>query len=129
MILPKSNRAQRINAGLKQGHGDVFFIIHPRTKMAQSFKEEYKRQYLLGKKERQELLGKREKFCLLQDQVARAEAFGEAEDMKAVNAALGHLRQNDLISLKSLYKKLFPKILVRFQDNSKIQLKFFFNNV
>ncbi len=97
--------------------------------MAQSFKEEYKKQYLLGKKERQELLEKREKFCLLQDQVARAEAFGKAGDMKVVNAALGHLRRNDLISLKSLYKKLFPKILVRFQDNSKIQLKFFFNNV
>lgn len=113
----KAKRDKRLN----------FLLDDDDPEMARSFKEEYKKQYLLEKKERQELLEKREKFCLLQDQVAEAEAFGKTEDLKVVNAALGHLRQNDLVSLKSLYKKIFPKILVRFQDNSKIQLKFFFN--
>ena len=36
--------------------------------MAQSFKEEYKKQYMLGKSERQKLIEQRKKFCLIQDQ-------------------------------------------------------------
>lgn len=103
-----------------------FLLEDDDLEMARSFKNEYKNQFVALKSEKEELKSKRNQLQLLEKQLQEAQGFGEEKQLKIVAEALNFVKQKDLVSLKSIYKKLFQKIIVQPLDSSKVQLKFIF---
>ena len=52
---------------------------------------------------------------------------GVKENPKNIVKALNYIHKRDFVSLKSVYNDLFQKIIVESLHESKIQLKFVFN--
>lgn len=103
-----------------------FLLEDDDLEMARSFKDEYKNQFALLQQEKQELYSKRNHLQMLEKQLRESQGFCEEKQHKYVIEALNHIKKQDLVSLKSIYKKLFQKIIVHPLDNSKVQLKFIF---
>ena len=47
--------------------------------------------------------------------------------MEQINKALSYIKSKDMVSLKSIYKQLFHKIIVRPLDAVKVELEFVLN--
>ena len=88
--------------------------------MAESFRDEYQRGLLDLRNEERELAGRKKQMQLLQTQIAAAqEPNGELEQ-----EALNYINDNDLVALKSTYKRLFHKIIVRPRNEANAELEF-----
>ena len=51
------------------------------------------------------------------------------EGLEHINKAIDYIRKKDLVSLKSAYRQLFQKIVVKPLGTAKVSLKFIFNNI
>ena len=89
-----------------------FLLEDGDREVAQSFRDEYKRRFLALQNEERELEGRRRHLQLLQKQLS------EVQDTKGnwvehVNQAISCIGKKDFTSLKSIYRQLFQKIVVR----------------
>ena len=109
--------------------------------MAQSFRGEYKRRFSALNDEEQELECKKSQLQLLLKQLRETQettrsARGGSLPLSSshswlehVNEALGHLKKKDMMSLRSTYRRIFDKIIVRRLDAAKVRLQFVFKNI
>ena len=105
-----------------------FLLEDDDLEMARSFREEYKERVSNMKKEEQELCSRRKQLQALQNQIALAQEPSKNGGLEQINKALGYIKSKDMIPLKSIYRRLFEKIIVRPLDNTKVQLEFIFKN-
>ena len=105
-----------------------FLLERGNQEMAQSFMDEYQRGFLALRDEEQELGNRRRELQLLQKQLAEAQDPRKNDVLEQVAAALRYLKRKDVVSLKSAYRRVFKKIIVRPLDTAKVQLDFVFNN-
>ena len=106
-----------------------FLLEDDDLEMARSFREEYKERVSAMKGEERELADRKRQLHLLQKQVAAAQEPSKNSGLEQINKALGYIKNNDMVSLKSIYKRLFHKIIVRPLDAAKVELQFVFNNM
>ena len=97
--------------------------------MAQSFRSQYKKQCAALNDEEQELESKKSRLQELQRQVAVAQIPSKNGWLEQVNKALGYIRKKDLVSLRSTYRQIFEKVVVRRLDEAKVRLQFVFKNL
>ena len=81
------------------------------------------------KNEEQELESRRSQLQTLQKQITVAQEPSKNGGLEQINKALGYIKNKDMIPLKSIYRRLFKKIVVRPLDNAKLQLEFVFNEM
>ena len=96
---------------------------------AQSFRAEYRRQFSALNDEEQELESKKSQLQELQRQVAVAQIPSKNGWLEQVNKALGYIRKKDLVSLRSTYRQIFEKVVVRRLDEAKVRLQFVFKKL
>ncbi len=96
--------------------------------IAQSFRDEYERQFLDLKDEERELIDRKRQLQLLQRQLDEAQDASKSGWLDHANKAISCIRKKDLISLKSAYKQLFQKIIVHPLDSTRLQLEFIFKS-
>ena len=106
-----------------------FLLDDDDLEMAQSFRDEYKRQFSALKDEEMELEDRRRQLQLLQKQLAEAQAPSKNGGLKQVTTALGYIRKKDFISLRSIYRQLFHKIIVHPLDSARVELEFVLRNL
>ena len=105
------------------------FLLEGDVEMAKSFRNEYQKKFLALKNEERELEDRIRQLQLLQRQVAETEDPGKSSGLEQINEAMNYIKKKDFVSLKSLYKKVFKKIIVHPLDSAKVQLEFVFNNI
>ena len=111
--------------------------------MANSFRDEYKRQFTALKDKERELESSKRQLQLLQKQLAAAHNTQKSGWLEQVNQAISCIKRKDFVSLRSIYRRLFEKVIVHpleresgkespraeRVDDTKLQLEFIFNNV
>ena len=95
--------------------------------MARSFKDEYKRRFSALNDEERELQRKKNQLQLLLKQLR--ETTSKHGWLEQVNKALSYLNKKDMMSLRSAYRQIFDKIVVRRLDEAKVRLQFVFKNL
>ncbi len=106
-----------------------FLLDDDDLEMAQSFRGEYKRRFSALNGEEQELERKKSQLQLLLKQLRETQETSKHSWLEQVSAALGYIRKKDLVSLRSTYRQIFKKIVVRRLDTAKVRLQFFFKNL
>ena len=104
-----------------------FLLEEENLEMAHTFKEEYKRQYLQVQGKEQELHRQKNHFRSLQQRlldVVHHSTTGELSE--SANKALTYAQKKDMVSLRSSYRGLFQKVVVRVLGECKVQLRFIF---
>ena len=104
------------------------FLLKGSAEMAESFRDEYQKRLLALRNEEHELEHKKNELQLLQKQLTEVQVPKNGK-LEQIKAALGYIRKKDFVALKSIYKQLFEKIIVRPLDKAKVQLEFVFNNI
>ena len=97
--------------------------------MANSFRDEYKRQFTALKDKERELESSKRQLQLLQKQLAAAHNTQKRGWLDQVNQAISCIKRKDFVSLRSIYRRLFEKVIVHPLDDTKLQLEFIFNTV
>ncbi len=105
------------------------FLLKGGEEMAESFRHEYQKRFLVLKNEEQELESSKSQIKMLQKQIADAQAPSKNGGLEQINEALGYIRKKELVSLKSIYRRLFKKVVVCQLNRAKVELQFTFNNV
>ena len=103
------------------------FLLKGSAEMAESFRDEYQKQLLAIRDKEHELEDRKRQLQLLQKQIAEAQEPSKNGGLEQINEALGYIRKKDFVALRSIYKRLFKKIIVRPLDTAKVQLEFIFN--
>ena len=96
--------------------------------MAQSFRGEYKRQFSALNNEEQELERKKSELQLMQKQLKETQA-NKHSWIEQVNAAINCIKRKDFIALRSIYRRLFEKVVVSPLENAKVELEFVLQNL
>ena len=97
--------------------------------MAQSFRGEYKKQFAALHDEEQELERKKSQLQLLQKQLSEAQDTSKDGFIGRVNEAINCIRRKDFVSLRSIYRRLFEKIVVHPLENARVELEFVMRNL
>lgn len=105
------------------------FLLKGDAEMAESFRNEYQKRFLALKSKEQELAGRKSQLQELQRQIAVAQEPSKNGGLELINEALNNIKNNDMMSLKSIYRRLFKKIVVRPLDAAKVELQFVFKNL
>ena len=112
--------------------------------MAQSFRSQYKKQFAALNDEEQELESKKSELQLLQKQLkerqdttrfTRGSACSPLSSshkngfLGQVNEAISCIRKKDFVALRSIYRRLFEKIIVHPLENARVELEFVMRNL
>lgn len=106
-----------------------FLLADDDVEMAQSFRAEYKRQFSALNDEEQALERNKSQLQLLLKQLKETQDSNKSRWLEQINKALGYIRKKDLVSLRSAYRQIFEKIVVRRLDAAKVRLQFVFKNL
>ena len=97
--------------------------------MAQSFRAEYKKQFTALNDEKQELERKKSQLKFLRKQLSEARDSSKNGFMGRVNEAINCIRKKDFVALRSIYRRLFEKIVVHPLENARVELEFVMRNL
>ena len=97
--------------------------------MARSFRDQYKRQFSALNDEEQELEHKKSQLQLLSKQLEKEQNTSRNGFLEQVNEAINCIRRKDFVALKSIYKRLFEKIVVHPLENARVELEFVVRNL
>ena len=106
-----------------------FLLADDDLEMAKSFRAEYKRQFSALNDEERELESKKSQLQLILKHFKEEQDTSKNGWLEQVNKALGYIRKKDLVSLRSTYRRIFDKIIVRRLDEAKVRLQFVFKNL
>ena len=106
-----------------------FLLEDDDLEMARSFRGEYKERVLVLKNEERELECRKKQFQVLQKQLKEARDTNKTGWLGQANAALNFLKKKDMLPLRSAYRQIFAKIVVRRLDAAKVRLQFFFKDL
>ena len=97
--------------------------------MAQSFRSQYKKQFAALNDEEQELENKKGELQLLQKQLKERQDTSKSGFLGQVNEAISCIRKKDFVALRSIYRRLFEKIVVHPLENARVELEFVVRNL
>ena len=97
--------------------------------MARSFRDQYKRQFSALNDEEQELERRKSELQLLHKQLKEEQNISKNGFMGQVNEAINCIRRKDFVALKSIYRRLFEKIVVHPLENARVELEFVVRNL
>ena len=106
-----------------------FLLEDDDLEMAQSFRAEYKKQFSALNDAERELEGKKSQLEILQKQLKAAQDTSKSSWVEHVSKALIYIGKKDFVSLRSTYRQIFQKIIVRPVGTAKVQLQFIFNDL
>ena len=106
-----------------------FLLEDDDLEMAGSFREEYKERVSAMKDEEQQLADRKQQLQFMQKQIAAAQVPSKNGGLEQINKAFGYIKSKDMTSLKSIYRRLFHKIIVKPIDAAKVELQFVFKNL
>ncbi len=106
-----------------------FLLDSNNLEMAQSFRDEYSKQFSALIDEEREFISMKRQLQLLQRQFSEAQPPCKDGRLGLVNVAIDYIKKEDLTSLKSIYRRLFQKITISPLDRAKVPLHFVFNNM
>ena len=105
-----------------------FLLEGDNLEMAQSFRDEYGKQFMILRDKERELGSTKKQLQLLHKHLLEAELLRKGCGLEHVNEAINHIKKDDLTSLKSVYRRMFQKVVVRPLDSKKVQLEFIFKD-
>ena len=70
-----------------------------------------------------------QKYIETQKQIIAAQELSKSGGLEQIKEALGYIKNKDMVSPKSIYRRLFKKIVVRPLGAAKVELQFIFNNM
>ena len=126
-IAEVSTRLGELENKKRQLDERLSFLLKGGAEMAESFRDEYQRGLLDLRNEEQKLAGRKKQMQLLQKQIAAAQEPSKNGGLEQIKEALGYINNNDMVSLKSIYKRLFHKIIVHPRDDANAELEFVLN--
>ena len=106
-----------------------FLLDNNNLEMAQSFRDEYGKQFSALIDKERELVNMKTQLQQLQRHLTEAQPPDKNGRLGLVNTAIDYIKKGDLTSLKSIYRRLFQKIVIRQLDTAKVQLQFIFNDM
>lgn len=118
VVTERQNLDKRLN----------FLLADDDPEMAQSFRAEYKRQFSAINDEERGLESKKNQLQLLLKHLKETQDASESGWLEHTNKALGYICKKDLVSLRSAYRQIFEKIVVRRLDEARVRLQFVFKH-
>ena len=106
----------------------TFLLEGDNLEMAQTFRDEYGKQFVSLRDKERELGSTKRELQLLHKQLLEAQPSRKAGGLELVSEAISHIKQDDLTSLKSVYRRMFEKIVIRPLEGKKVQLEFIFKD-
>ena len=112
----------------------TFLLQDNDMEMASSFRDDYKRQFSALNDEERELEDRRRQLRRLLHRSLPSSLHAlrhihcANEWQKHTHKAIDYIKKKDWLSLKSIYRQLFKKIIVQPLDGETVQLEFIFNN-
>ena len=107
----------------------TFLLQDGDLEMASSFRAEYKRQFSALNDEERELDRKKRHLQLMRNQLKETQDTRKNEWLERVNKALGYIHKKDWVSLRSTYRQIFEKVIIRRLDEAKVRLQFVLKNL
>ena len=106
-----------------------FLLEGDNLEMAQSFRDEYGKQFVSLRDKERELDSTKRELQLLHKHLLEARPSRKAGGLELVSEAISHIKKDDLTSLKSVYRRMFEKIVIRPLEGKKVQLEFIFKDM
>ena len=106
-----------------------FLLEGDDLEMAQTFRDEYSKQFVSLRDKERELGSTKRELQLLHKHLLEARPSRKAGGLELVSEAISHIKRDDLTSLKSVYRRMFEKIVIRPLEGKKVQLEFIFKDV
>ena len=106
-----------------------FLLESDNLEMAQSFRDEYGKQFMALKDEERQLGNMKSQLQLLHKQLSEAQPPRKGSGLKRISEAINYIKKGDLTSLKSAYRRMFKKIIVHPLGDKKVKLQFIFNDM
>ena len=97
--------------------------------MAQSFRGQYKKQFAALNDEERKLERKKSELQLLRKQLSEAQDTSKNGFIGKINEAISCIRRKDFVALRSIYRRLFEKIVVHPLKNARVELEFVMRNL
>ena len=76
-----------------------------------------------------ELADRKRQLQFMQKQIGAVQEPSKNGGLEQINKALAYIKNKDMASLKSIYRRMFRKIIVQPLDAAKVELQFVFNNM
>ena len=92
----------------------------------QAFKEDCQKNYTARKQKIEELERKKEQLLIAKNEIRNLKAT-QGHYLQMSNDALRFVTQKDFLALKSVYRNLFKRVIVKYLSQSKIELEFVLN--
>ena len=105
-----------------------FLLDSDNLEMAHSFRDEYNKQFSALIDEEKKLVNMKRQLQQLQRQLLAAQPPSKDGRLRLVDEAIDYIKKGDLTSLKSIYRRLFQKIIICPLDTARVQLQFIFND-
>ena len=118
MATKRQNLDNRLNFLLQDGD----------LEMANSFRDEYNKQFSALIDEEKKLVNMKRQLQQLQRQLLAAQPPSKDGRLRLVDEAIDYIKKGDLTSLKSIYRRLFQKIIICPLDTARVQLQFILND-
>ena len=99
-----------------------FLLDSDNLEMAQSFRDEYNKQFSALIDEEKKLVNMKRQLQQLQRQLLAAQPPSKDGRLRLVDEAIDYIKKGDLTSLKSIYRRLFQKIIICPLDTARVQL-------
>ena len=106
-----------------------FLLEDNDLEMARSFRDEYKARVSAMKGVERELADRKRQLKFMQKQIGAVQEPSKNGGLEQINKALAYIKNKDMASLKSIYRRMFRKIIVQPLDAAKVELQFVFNNM
>ena len=99
-----------------------FLLEGDNLEMAQSFRDEYGKQFVSLRDKERELGSTKRELQLLHKHLLEARPSRKTGGLELVSEAISHIKKDDLTSLKSVYRRMFEKIVIHPLEGKKVQL-------
>ncbi len=106
-----------------------FLLEGNNLEMAQSFRDEYGKQFMILRDKERELGSTKKQLQLMHKHLSEAQSPRKDGGLERINEAINYIKKDDLTSLKSVYRRMFQKIVIRPLEDKKVQLEFIFKDM
>ena len=105
-----------------------FLLEGENLQMAQSFRDEYGKQFMILRDKERELGSTKRHLQLMHKHLLEAQPSRKGGGLELINEAINYIKKDDLTSLKSVYRRMFQKVVIRPLEGKKVQLEFIFKD-
>ena len=106
-----------------------FLLEGDNLEMAQSFRDEYSKQFMTLRDKERELGSTKRQLQLMHKHLLEAQPSRKGGGLEFINEAINYIKKDDLTSLKSVYRRMFQKVVIRPLEGKRVQLEFIFKDM